>query len=333
MNIGIIGCGGIAAVHARSIENTDKNRLAAVADCVYDKAQKMAQAYGARAYEDWETMINQEALDVVHLCTPHYLHTDMAVSCLKHGIHVFTEKPPVISRAQLEQLQRAYIKAKDAEGLRLCVCFQNRWNPDVQFVKNTLLKKELGNITGIRGIVSWCRGTGYYSDQWHGKKALEGGGALINQGIHTLDLMQYFVDEAAIRTEAVLDNLHLKGQIEVEDTLCAYIRYPDLTANLYVTTGYTSDMSPLIDICCENGHIRLENGEVIIRRGQDKPELHTFESEELYGKSYWGAGHQKAISHFYRSIAEGTGNLLDFENVSETVDLMLRIYEAAEPKT
>lgn len=350
MRVGIIGCGGISGVHLRSISEIKGSCLVAAADCVPEKAEKAAAQYGAHSYRDWEEMLEREELDVVHICTPHYLHTPMAVECLGRGIHVFTEKPPVISREQLACLEKA-VRWKDhvcGEGLaagascegncvyegnpagepRLGVCFQNRWNPEVQYAKELLESGALGKITGARGFVTWRREKSYYMDDWHGRMALEGGGALINQGIHTLDLLQYLVGERAEKVEAMQGNLHLKGEVEVEDTLCARIRYPEATAVLYVTNGYAEDAPPLLEIRCEEGRVRLEDGVLIIYR-DGKATVKNFDRGEAYGKSYWGAGHQKAISHFYQSIESGESDLLDFQNVRDSLELLLRIYDSA----
>lgn len=331
MRAGIIGCGGIADVHARSIAGTNESSLCAVADCVPQRAQRLAAQYNARAYGDWEEMLEREALDIVHICTPHYLHTPMAVGCIGRGIHVFTEKPPVISREQFDRL-RELSRPFAVGAARLGVCFQNRWNPEVQAAKELLESGELGGIVGARGFVTWCRDRAYYGDDWHGKLALEGGGALINQGIHTLDLMQYLIGKRADAVEAMLGNFHLQGEIEVEDTLCAQIFYPGARALFYVTTGYAKDAPPLVEIECENGSIRMEDSVLDILRHGQPPERRSFTRAEGYGKSYWGAGHQTAVSHFYESVAEGVPDLLDFTNVADTLDLMLNIYEKARKK-
>ena len=333
MRAGIIGCGGIAVVHARSIAGTEGGSISAVADCVAQRAGELAAQYSARAYTDWEEMLEREKPDIVHICTPHYLHTPMIVQCIARGIHVFAEKPPVISWEQLTELQELFaLPASGGMRPRMGVCFQNRWNPEVQSAKALLESGELGGIIGARGFVTWRRDSAYYRDDWHGKMALEGGGALINQGIHTLDLMQYLVGKKADAVNAMQANFHLQGEIEVEDTLCAHILYPGARAVLYVTTGYAKDAPPLVEIACERGSIRMEDSCLDIRREGQPPEIRTFTQAEGYGKAYWGAGHQTAVSHFYGSVEENVPDLLDFANVEDTLDLMLKIYEKAREK-
>lgn len=330
MRVAVIGCGGIAQVHVKSILETEGAELIAVADIVPEKAQKIAKNCGCAAYTDWEEMLKREVLDVVHICTPHYLHTPMICRCLEKGLHVFSEKPPVISRNQLGILSEQVERRKSEQGLRTAVCFQNRWNADVQYAKKLLDSGALGKITGARGFVTWNRDQNYYSDAWHGKKELEGGGALINQGIHTLDLIQYLINQEPVSVSAMMDNFHLKGVTTVEDTLCARIRYPEAAAILYVTTGYVTDSSVLLDIQCEHGRLRMENGELWVYQNGEEGECIRFEQKDGPGKACWGDGHKKAIGHFYESISQGREDLLDFESVKDSIDLMLRIYEAAE---
>lgn len=330
MNIGLIGCGGIAQVHAKSIQAIGGgHRLTAVADCEYERAHRMAEEYGARAYQDWEELLEQERLDVLHICTPHHLHTQMAVCALRRGVHVFLEKPPVISREQLAQLKEALA---ETAGQRLAVCFQNRLNPNTLYVKQQLEAGKFGKVLGARGIVTWCRGGAYYSESpWRGSLATEGGGALINQGIHTLDLIHYLIGDSYVSADAVCGNLHLAGRIEVEDTLAARIVYPEALAVFYVTTGYMADLPPVIELSCERGRVRMEGDGVRIW-GDNGEEDMQFAACEGFGKSYWGAAHRDAIEGFYGSVERGEPYLLDFERVEGTVALMLDLYEKAREK-
>ncbi|MCM1568536.1 MAG: Gfo/Idh/MocA family oxidoreductase [Roseburia sp.] len=330
MRVGIIGCGCISEVHAKSIMALEDSELVSVADCVPERARRLAARYGGSFHTDWMEMLEQEKLDVVHICTPHYLHAAMAVECLDRGIHVFMEKPPVISWEQFHMLKEAVNRQSGAGGIKTGVCFQNRRNPEVQFVRKLLRENYFGSIVGVRGIVTWCRDKSYYAaGSWRGKKHLAGGGALINQGIHTLDLIQYLVDEKPCGVEAMMDNFHLKEEIEVEDTLCAHIRYSQAAGCLYVTTGYAADAAPVLELQCERGRIRMEEGSVFLKENKGEEEIIEMPGEKGFGKDYWGAGHGQAIEQFYNSIQKGESDILDFENVEETLRLFLRIYDSA----
>ena len=325
MKAAIVGCGNIAAVHAKSISLLDGVTLTAVSDIKMDRAEKYEREYGCRAYDSLEKMLEAERLDVLHICTPHYLHVPMAQYALKKGIHVFSEKPPVISEEQLTCLEKAVAEGPGRAGF----CFQNRYNPSVLFVKKLLASGKAGKVKGARGIVTWHRDAAYYTESgWRGKLETEGGGALINQSIHTMDLLGVFLGKP-VSVEAQTANHHLPGIIEVEDMMEAYIRYENAAACFYATTAYTEDAPPLIEISCENVVIRIEELDVTLlwRDGRrEKPEI---DRKKALGKSYWGTGHLDCISDFYRCLRTGERFAQDLDGVRDTVRLMLGAYESA----
>lgn len=325
MKIAIVGCGGIAQVHAGCIDEIVPGSLCAAADIVRERAEDMTARYGGRAYDDWEVMLDNEEIDVLHICTPHYLHTPMAVRALERGIHVFMEKPPAVSWEQWEQLKKA---EKESDAF-LGICFQNRFNSNVRYVKKELERNAYGKILGARGIVTWHRDVPYYRDSpWRGRTATEGGGALINQGIHTLDLIQYLIGEKPVSIQAVADNQHLQGVIQVEDTLAATIVYPDTAANLYVTTGCFADLPYLLDIFCESCRIRLEGQQLTIWDQEGIKKEVSFTEEKQLGKDYWGAGHLGCIRSFYHSVEQKLPSM-GTEAAEDTVWLLLKAYESA----
>lgn len=324
MRCGIVGCGGVAQVHAKAIHEIMPGALIAVADIVPEKAQELANKYGAKAYSSLGAMLCSEQIDVLHICTPHHLHVPMTVAALKVGTHVFMEKPPVIDEEQWDFLQRTLAQKKISS--RLGICFQNRYNDSVQFVKKELESGKYGRILGVRGIVTWHRDQDYYySSNWRGKLATEGGGALMNQAIHTLDLIQYFIKEKPLSVKAVKDKLHLPEDIEVEDLVAAHITYPRARASFYVTTGYVKDVPPLIELECEKGRLRIEEDLVtIFADGEAK--LHSFTDQKRLGKSHWGMGHLTTIKEFYACLKENRKFAIEMEDVADTIWLLLRIY-------
>ena len=150
----IVGCGNIGAVHAESIRRLEGVSLCAAADIRPERAASYAEKYGCRAYASLEEMLEKERPDVLHICAPHYLHVPMTTYALQRGIHVFCEKPPVISEEQLGALTRAAAEGPGRAGF----CFQNRYNPGVLFIRELLASGRLGKIKGARGIVTWNRG-------------------------------------------------------------------------------------------------------------------------------------------------------------------------------
>lgn len=331
MRSAIVGCGNIAQVHAKAIAQMKKAELAAVADEKPDRAEKLAAAWGGRAYSDWEKMLEEERIDVLHICTPHYLHTPMAMAALARGVHVFMEKPPVINRGQWEQLREAV--KNSPKGAKLGVCFQNRYNSSVQYVKEHLDGGDYGSLLGARGIVTWRRDEAYYaSGDWRGRPETEGGGALINQAVHTLDLIQYFMGEKALGLEAVMDRQHLPGSIGVEDTAAVFIAYPLGRACLYASNCYVGDVPPIVELECERLRIRIEDNAVTVYTPEGTRQEINLEAQERLGKSYWGGGHLSAIRDFYRCAETGEHFPIELEDVENTVWLLLKAYESAAEK-
>lgn len=324
MRSAIVGCGNVAQVHAKAIAGLEDSVLVAVADICVAKAEEMAKQYDAKAYESFEEMLQAEQIDVLHICTPHYLHVPMAIRALQAGVHVFMEKPPVIDRKQWEALKK--VVQETAGKARLGLCFQNRYNDSVQYVRKQLKEGVYGNLLGIRGMVTWNRGMGYYrSNDWRGKLATEGGGALINQAIHTLDLMQYFVDEKPISVKSSVAKLHLPEEIEVEDMVAAHIVYPAARGSFFVTTGYVTDAPPLIELECEKARVRIEEDVVTVFRGEEAV-TQGFSEQKRLGKSHWGMGHQTAIQEFYTCVTNNDKYAIELEDVEETIWLLLEIY-------
>ncbi|MCD7964198.1 MAG: gfo/Idh/MocA family oxidoreductase, partial [Clostridiaceae bacterium] len=189
---------------------------------------------------------------------------------------------------------------------------------------------EFGKILGARGLVTWCRGEKYYTESgWRGTKEKEGGGALINQSVHTLDLIQYLIGKKPVFMEANVSNHHLKGIIEVEDTMEAYISYGEQTACFYATTGYVADVPPMIELECEKARVRIEDLRVTVMTADGQTQTVDYSGSEHLGKSYWGSGHMDCIRSFYESIEQDRPFSVGLKQIEDTVELMLTAYETA----
>ena len=325
MKTAIVGCGNVAKVHAECLQQLNDCQLTAFVDIKKERADIFASQYGGQGYTSLEELFTVQKPDVLHICTPHYLHVPMAIQALQHGIHVFMEKPPAISRLQWEMLYHAV----DESSCQLGICFQNRYNPSVQIAKDLLSSGKAGKLIGARGIVTWNRDASYYStSDWRGKLDTEGGGALINQSIHTLDLLNYFLGKP-LWTEASMANHHLKSQIQVEDTLEAFISYESGNAVFFATTAYCDDAPPLIELICENMKIRIEEPEITLYHHDKTVEKPLIPHSSPKGKSYWGNGHLNCISDFYRCLKMNIPYSLNLKEIQNTALLMLAIYESA----
>jgi predicted dehydrogenase len=314
MNIAIVGCGSIAAVHATCIKMLKCHNLIAFADINIERAKQFADKYHGKYYELYEEMLQREEIDVIHICTPHYLHVPIAIYALEHGVHVFMEKPPAISVEQLRQLESVHTDQY------LGFCFQNRFNPSILHVKKLLESGEVGQIFGARGMVTWNRPSTYYiQSDWRGRLETEGGGALINQSIHTMDLLVYLLG-TPLSVDATMTNHHLKGIVEVEDMMEAQILFEEgKKVCFYATTAYVDDVPPIIEIACEDRTIRIEDLAVTYYFRDLRVERLSFEKKESIGKNYWGSGHLDCIMDFSQ----------DLTHMKESILLMLGMYESA----
>lgn len=329
MRIAIVGCGTIAQLHGSILKELSNCQLIAAADRRIEKAREFAEEFGGeqcRSYGSLEEMCEKEEIDVLHICTPHYLHVPMAIYAMEKGISVFMEKPPAITREQFKQLENAQQKAV------LGICFQNRYNESVKAVQDMLSNQDMGRVKGARAFVTWRRTKEYYEESdWRGITALEGGGALINQTIHTLDLLVQFLGKPAW-TEASMHNRHLKQSIEVEDTIEAYMEFGDMPVLFYGTTAYSSNAPVFIEVECEKATIRMEGAEVTKRYPNGEIENISFHKGYTMGKDYWGTGHKACITDFYHCLGEGKQFPVSLSFVKDSFELMMDVYQSAREK-
>jgi len=329
--VGIIGCGNIAQVHAWVLQEMEQAELSAVCDIVKEKAVSLSEKYAdgrEKVYTDWMELCLAE-VDVVHVCTPHHLHVPMALEALKQGKAVLMEKPCAINREEFEQL-------KEMEGRKpgkLGFCFQNRYN-DTSLLMNDLISQGvIGELTGGRAFVTWRRDEAYYEgSDWKGKSGTEGGGALINQSIHTLDLLLHFLGVPK-QVQATMSNHHLKGKISVEDTVEAWMEFADgKRACFYASNGYVTDAPVILELQGTGGRITMNGPEVAVWTPDEGSRHILCEQKDGIGKGYWGCGHEACINDFYRCLEQKEtfqGNIAGVEN---TFDTMMKIYEAAGGK-
>lgn len=329
LRAGIAGCGNIAKVHAESLRQLEDVQLAAFCDRNIEKANACVRDYGqegTKSYTSVEEMLEKENLDVLHICLPHSLHVPAAVTALEKGVHVFMEKPPAITREQFDTLWNA----DKRYGARLGICFQNRYNEAVEQAHEILDTGTLGQIKGARAFVTWNRDKTYYTDSsWRGRKETEGGGVLINQAVHTLDLLAEFMGRP-LRTEASMANHHLKSFINVEDTLEAYIEFEQGNACFYATNAYAADAPVFLEIACDKGVIRLEGNELLIIDEDGARTAYTYTAKPAAGKIYWGNSHGRCIEDYYRCLAHNERYRNDLVSCRKVFTLMMDIYEAAE---
>ena len=323
----LIGCGNISRCHLDAIDALDGVTLAAVADIRPDRAETTAETYHCRAYSDWREMLQREQPDVVHICTPHDLHVEMAVTALENGANVLCEKPAAISHDSLLRLQQA----QKGSGKQVGICFQNRYNAGALEALRLIATGKPGRLVSIRANVDWCRGADYYNDDWHGIKAREGGGVLVNQAVHTLDLVQMFAFSPAVSVQAHIANDHLQGVIDEEDTaLLRAVFQNGVMGQLHATTAFQSNARVEIDLFFEHDTLRL-SGPVLQRLENDGTATTLTGTDTSTGsKAYWGTGHPALIADFYRCLKEHEPFPIDAFEGGKAVELFLAAYRSAE---
>ena len=326
MKSAIVGCGGISRVHAQVLHDADYTQLVAVADIRPERAAARAEQFGGRPYADYLEMLDKERPDVLHICTPHVLHVPMAIEALRRGIHVFMEKPAAISDEQFDAL----LAAEKAGKAKVGVSFQNRFNPVTKAMRDLLADASSGKALGARAFVTWKREAPYYTESgWRGSLATEGGSALINQAIHTMDLLVLLLGEP-VSVEATAANRHLRGVIETEDTLEACITFASgARALFYATTAYAQDAPVLVEVTAEGRTVRIEGEELTVREKDGARRAETLAGGAAIGKSYWGSGHSACIASFYASL-RGEGEFpIGLDAVEKTMRLVFAAYRSA----
>ncbi len=310
--VGIVGYGNIGPIHAKALETVETATLYAVCDINATRRRMCSEMYATIEYEDYDEMLKNDSIDCVHICTPHYLHFEMIKKALKAGKDVVVEKPITMTKEEFVALQ----KIKGVE--KVAVVMQNRLNPCVQKLKNIVQSKEFGLVKATKAILTWHRDKEYYEqDGWRGKWVTEGGGLLINQAIHTLDLFSYLIGDIR-NVKAHLCNYSLQNIIEVEDTLSAYIEFEnDVKAIFFATNAYSENSDIFFEIVFEKGTARYIDKKLWINGT-----LLEEDNKNTAGKAYWGSGHEEMLINYYDNHQYFT--VLD---VANTMNAMFAIYE------
>ncbi len=332
LRVGIIGCGNILPMHAQSIANIKGLKLAAVCDVKEARAKKTAKKYRCRYYLDYQKMIGQENLDAVHIATPHHLHLPMTKFAASRGLHVFLEKPMGLN----PQEARQEIEICKKSRVRLGVCFQGRLNPSSQLVKNNIKNGKLGKVICARLNLCWHKPDSYYKNSdWKGTWDKEGGGVVIDQAIHSLDMLRWLIND---KIDYVETNIHnrLHKIIRVEDVAEGVIKFKKGAYIIfYVTNYYSYDSQVRMEVHCSKGKadilqeaatIYFDNGKKI----SAKPHKDQFINYGHGVKSYWGVCHFNLIKNFYNSIHKNQPPYVTGEDAKKTQDLIWAIYESSK---
>jgi len=220
--IAIIGCGKVAHLHARAIGNLPNATLSAVwsLPAFQESAEKFATEYGVKLYNNIGAMIRENGIDLAIVCNPHPFHKDVTVEAARAGAHILVEKPLA---STLEDCD-AMINACKAASVRLGVSSQRRWYAPVQRIRKAIDADKIGTpVLGTINMLGWRDKAYYESDPWRGTWDMEGGGVLVNQAPHQLDILLWFMGEVD-EVYGLWRNLN-HPYIEVEDTALAIVKF------------------------------------------------------------------------------------------------------------
>ncbi|MEH7331166.1 Gfo/Idh/MocA family oxidoreductase [Neobacillus drentensis] len=322
----LIGLGDISKIHLPAIKENPIVELTAVCDVNEDLRTLVPEA---RFYTDYQDMLESEAIDVVHICLPHYLHNSVTKACIEKGVHVFLEKPLGLNTE--EALEIVNLEEEHQE-VKVCVCFQNRYNESFEMLQKIAFSGEYGKIVGIKGLVAWYRPKSYYDlKPWRGQMEYAGGGVMINQALHTLDLMQLLGGKIeSIRGS--LDQL-LDYGIEVEDTASARIQFKNGVTGLFFATNANAENSSVeLEVIFEKGKFTIKDS-ILTRVTENGEKEELVEDARLPGsKFYYGASHVKLIHQFYQCIEQGTENYVHAKDAFPAIQIIDVIRKSSDSK-
>jgi UDP-N-acetyl-2-amino-2-deoxyglucuronate dehydrogenase len=345
LRFGILGCGVIGPHHARSIAGLDEAELVAVADRVPERARKLADEYGCAWHTGLSGLLSSEDLDAVCICTPSGMHAEQAVAALEAGKDVVIEKPVDIALKAVDRL----LAVQRATGRKATVISQHRFDPATQVVKEAVSSDRFGRLTSGSAEVRWWRSQSYYdSGGWRGTWALDGGGVLINQSIHSIDLLQWLMGPVVEITAYTGQLAH--ERIEVEDTAVAIVRFANgAMGTIVATTAAYPGLTARVVVHGDRGSAIIDGDDLsYFHAAEDGQEGAAYGGGEnraekvmrRYGATGSGSGagadpsnlsmaHRDQFQDFVAAVLEGREPLVTVEEGRKSLAMILGIYESA----
>jgi predicted dehydrogenase len=333
-HIGIIGAGNISDTHARAALEIEGVSIAAVYGTNSEKAARLAQRYGAEVYSELEAFLAHKPMEMVMIGSPSGLHAEQGIAAARQGLHVLVEKPIDVSLARTDLL----INECERANVKLAVCFQDRVAPDVVRLKELVDAGVLGKPILISARVKWYRPPEYYRDsRWRGTYALDGGGALMNQGIHTVDLLQWLMGEVVRVQARAVTALH---QIEVEDTVVATLEFANgAIGTLEAATSAYPGYPRQLELTGSEGTIILEDSRIVaidLRTGKADFPVASISTKNPDSSQRSTSpvvsdvsGHKRLLQDFLRAIETGDRPVCDGYEGRRSVELVQAIYESS----
>ncbi|MEE1618737.1 Gfo/Idh/MocA family protein [Brachybacterium sp. J153] len=313
--IGLVGYGDVSVVHVGAIEAIDGLELVGIADLDPAARKRAAAEIGVPVFATVEELIDTLGPNAIHVTTPHDQHVGPSLAALERGVHVLQEKPLAHTLAEGERLVAALsedsgVSAPRADGgvgaPKIAICFQNRYNRGSQELRRLLESGELGAVRGAYASVVWTRTAEYYAAKpWRGRWENAGGGLLINQAIHTLDLVQWLLGPVE-RTDGLVSQRKFAEVTEVEDTAELLLHHADgVTTSFYATL--TAPIARPVELEVETDLAYAEvrsgtGGGLTVRWKDGRVDSFSDRVAAPGGRAYWGVSHEELIRDFYASL-------------------------------
>lgn len=328
LKVGIVGCGRISTVYKDVFQKcSDMVDVKYAVDKVRERAERFARDFGCAYSDKFEDILKQE-LDVIHICTPHFLHKDQVIKCLGKGFNVLTEKPMAVSLDDADIM----ISAARESGKKFGVIFQNRYIEGVKEAKKLIEEGKLGRVIGAWSLLAWWRPPSYYECDWKGSWEKEGGGVLIDQAIHSIDLVQHLVGSPVEWVHGHIDNRVLKT-VEVEDVADAAVKFKNgCLYSLFACNYYTCNAPIQIEIMCEKGKVDIKGFDVNIEVEDKKYDVKSSPTSDVLrgGQGYWGSYHYQQIREYYDSVLNDKPIAVDGAEGKKALEIVLGVYKSSK---
>jgi UDP-N-acetyl-2-amino-2-deoxyglucuronate dehydrogenase len=333
LRFGIIGPGTVAHLHCQAIRQAQGAELTAVYGRNAEKTAAFARQYGLKAYTDLEAFLASPEFEAVSIATASGAHLDPGVRAAQAGKHILCEKPLEVTSRRAEAL----ISSCARHRVKLGVFFQARFDESTRLAKAAITQGRLGKLLLASCQMRWYRSQAYYdSAPWRGTWALDGGGCLMNQGIHTLDLLLHLVGEP-------LGVCAFKGpvsheRIEVEDTLCASVRFVNgAIGTIEASTSCAPGFPRRVEISGEQGTIGIEDNRIVRWSfAEEQPGDAEISGQFSVGAATLGGaadptaidvnGHRLLVEDFVASVRNRSKPLVDGAEGKKAVDFVCAIY-------
>ena len=333
-HVGILGGGNISQTHARAAAATDGVEVAAICGQNQTKVLSLSKQFGGQAYASLHDFLSHRPLDLILIGSPSGLHAEQGIAAARNGLHVLVEKPIDITTAAADQL----IEECERAGVKLGVFFQDRAAPDIRRLKQLTDDGLLGQPILVSARVKWYRPPEYYKDShWRGTTALDGGGALMNQGVHTVDLLLWLMGPVTRVSATKRTALH---QIEVEDTVVATLEFRSgAIGTLEAATSAYPGYPRRVEITGTKGTVILEQDKLVAADLIDEQIDVSKPAGEVSNPSASSpvvsdiSGHKKLLEDFLAAIRNNARPCCDGAEGRRSVALVEAIYESARTGT